>query len=300
MTDELKPMDLGKLLDRTFKMTFSNFRKNIKLFLIFTGIFFGTLVLFTLIGVVYYFFNKGLFENLSDPSGFLPLLPVLIPVILIFTIIMTVVSIFYNGMLFDVFIKSFLGKDWNIKDSFLFIRQKFFTIFVSGILCFFVLVGGILMCFIGVIPMSVFICLVLPAILFENKSITGSVSRSFKLVSYSFWSILGYSILLNIIISFGASILQYVFVGIFGLLSFLYKNDYGNMTFITLMIVFAVVFIIFYLVLCLIIYALNSAFYILIFFNQKIKFENFGIEMMTNSIIKSDDGDGEDGEGEKQ
>jgi hypothetical protein len=284
-SNELKPMGLGSILDKTFKITFFNFKKNFKLFLIFIGILILLLILIGIIIFAVYFFNRDLFENISNASNVLKIFIFTVPLVLIITLISAVIGIFYTGMIYDVFIKAFTETEWNIKTSFSFIKKKFWTIFFSGLLTSLILIGGYLMCFIGIYPMIIFTSLVLPAVLYENKGIGDSISRSFKLVSYSFWYILGYMFVFNLIIS---AVITFVFyflmIPLVIFISF-FQNNYQSISFIAGISIIGLLCSIIFIIMMVIYYALHSSFSILIFFNQKIKFENYGVEIMTESLI---------------
>ncbi len=280
--EELKPMDLGAILDKTFRMTFSNMKKYLKVFLMYFGVIFGITVFITAIIIGFLIAAGFTFDDFGQPEILAPFLLTIIPVSTIAIILIIFIVIIFNGMIYDIFAKSFIGEDWNFKSSFKFIKSKFWTIFLASILGFFILIGGYLMCCIGVLPMLAFVSLILPAIICENKNSTGAISRSFKLVSYSFWKVFGSILLFMIIV--GA--LSFIFQIGFQALPFLFQtldND-NNIRMIIFISIFTVILYILYLAYSILATALSSAFYVLIFYNQKIKHENFGVEFLADSI----------------
>ena len=280
--EELKPMDLGGILDKTFRITFSNMKKYIKVFLMYFGVIFGITLLILAI-VIGFFIAMGFsFESFSEPEILTPFLLTIIPLSIIAIIIIIFIAIIFTGMIYDIFIKSFIGEEWDFKSSFKYVKSKFWTIFLAGILCFFIIIGGYLMCCIGILPMIALISLVLPVIIYEKENATGSISRSFKLVSYSFWKVLGSVILFIIIVQ----TLSIVFQIGFQFLPFMLQSlDSGkNIQMIIFISIFTIVTYILYLAYSILASALYGAFYVLIFFNQKIKHENFGVEFLADSI----------------
>ena len=47
------------------------------------------------------------------------------------------IAIIFTGMIYDIFIKSFIGEDWDFKLSYKYIKSKFWTIFGTYILIIF-------------------------------------------------------------------------------------------------------------------------------------------------------------------
>ena len=280
--EELKPMDLGAILDKTFRITFSNMKKYIKVFLMYFGVLFGiTLLVFAI--VIGFFIATGFsFENFSEPEILVPFLLTIIPVSIIALIIIIFIAIIFTGMIYDIFAKSFIGEDWDFKSSFKYAKSKFWTIFLAGFLCFFIIIGGYLMCCIGVFPMLALISLVLPVIIYEKENATGSISRSFKLVSYSFWRVFGSVLLFTIIVQALSLVFQIGFQFLPLMIQSL--NSGRNIQMIIFISILSIITYILYLAYTILASALSAAFYVLIFFNQKIKHENFGVEFLANSI----------------
>lgn len=280
--EELKPMDLGAILDKTFRITFSNMKKYIKVFLMYFGVIFGITILISAIIIGFLIAHGFNFDNFDQPEILAPFLLTIIPMSIIALILIIFIAIIFTGMIYDIFIKSFIGEDWNFKSSFKYVKSKFWTIFLANILSFFILIGGYLMCCIGVLPMMALISLILPAIIYEKENATGAISRSFKLVSYSFWRVFG-SILLFMLI---VGSLSFVFQIGFQALPFMIQasNKGNNIQMIIFITIFSVILYILYLAYSILASALSSAFYVLIFYNQKIKFENFGVEFLADSI----------------
>ncbi len=306
---ELKVMDIGNIIDRTFKMILSKNSLRLILFYILLNIFF----VFILAWLVFYSFGFDInnFNFDFNQSSFLSKLPVFIPVVFIVIILMIFISIVYNSMTTDLYSNIFINKEWTIKESFNMSIKKagtfifyYFLLFIFGLILSLVYIGisilfGLLATVspLFIIPLFlfvfalyivifagfIFITLSLPAIVIDNLTAMKSLIRSFKLVKHNFWRILGSNLLLSIIISFVTYILLFIIIIIVILILLLLKIDLTNSS------VIAAIFIISYmalLLLILIIYqCMQSAFNVLIFYNQKIKNEGFGVQMLAESMI---------------
>ena len=280
--EELRPMDIGMMLDKTFRLCFSNLKKYLKVFLIYFAVFLLFSLIIAGIFLGFYFFNGKSFEKFSDPKVILPFLIFMIPIFILIFIVLLIIWAFYTGMIYDLFVKSFLGEEWNFKDSFKYVKSKIFSIIISYILIFFILIGGYMMCCIGILPMMAFITMVLPALMFENISASNGISRSFKLASYSFWRVLGSKLLMGIIVGALSIIFQvfFQFISMFGISMNLFTGQYMNVW----IAIIAAVYIL-YLMYTIVANALTITFNIILFFNQKIKFENFGVEQLAERMI---------------
>jgi hypothetical protein len=295
MLNELKPLDLGGILEKTFRLTFSNLIKNIVLFLIYFGII--ICVFIGIAGVVIYLiqtnkidpdminfmnffqtYDYTLLQNsIQSLFGiFIPLIPFLILAYIIFFI----VQVFYNGMLNDIFIKSITGETWNFKSSFNFIKTKFWRLAGTGFISGFIILGGFILCCIGIIPAVIIIAFFIPAILFENKKIGESVSRGFKLISYNFWGIIGTFLLLYLI----EIVVSLIFNGITGVINIFFISLKTGENANIYLIVNTLVLYIVRAPLSILYQALDTAFFNVIFFNQKVKHENYGIEVLANTL----------------
>ena len=145
------------------------------------------------------------------------------------------------------------------------------------------------MCCIGVFPMLALISLVLPVIIYEKENATGSISRSFKLVSYSFWRVFGSVLLFTIIVQALSLVFQIGFQFLPLMIQSL--NSGRNIQMIIFISILSIITYILYLAYTILASALSAAFYVLIFFNQKIKHENFGVEFLANSITADQSSD---------
>lgn len=294
----LKPLDLGSIIDKSFRLTFSNMTKNFLIFIIYLGISIVSLIIIAAFLIFIVSTNRidmdilnfrnlySLFDSVNYRDTFMSLYNVFlafIPVLVIFAIFLFVVQIFYLGMLNDIFIKSITGEQWNFKTSFHFVRSKFFVLAGANILGFFILIAGTLFFCVGAIPASIIVAFIFPAVLFENEKTAGSISRSFKLVFYDFWPCVGYFIVLSLIIGAISFVFDLFTNFLSGFISGFMKTTDSIDLYVTAI---SASFIILILKTPLTIFteAIQRAFFNLLFFNMKIKHENYGIEMLALSI----------------
>lgn len=278
---EFKPMRFGDVIDKTFRLTFGNLRNYLKIFIIFYG------VLFLIIGLIaikiYSIYTNA--QNLEYSLFFNDNLYILVILGLVAAFSTLIFSTFGVGMTTDLFSKSFLGEYWDFRNSFLYVKSKFWSIFVSSFLSVLVVLCGILCFFIGVYPATILISCVIPALINEDLTGSGSIKRSFELTKNKFWSLFGSFILFSFLNSALGFIYQ-IFISIFTVVASVAPN-FGALTGARI----SVVTIIFYLFLftstvlyiC-IVGALSTAYYVVQYFNQRIKFENFGAEVMSQNL----------------
>jgi hypothetical protein len=296
--ENLKPLDFGGIFDRTFRLTFSNLLKNIYIFAIYLAI--GIAALLVIAGIAaFLIFSKKIdpdfltmissfrtfdFSGLQDSfRQILQILISLIPVFIVFMIFFIIVQIFYLGIVNDIFIKSITGESWDLKTSFALVAKKFWTLTGAAFICVFIVIGGLCLCCVGVFPAVIISSLVCPLILFENLKVTSSISRSFKMISLDFWPSVGTYIVCYLIIlaiNYGSSFI----IGIFaGLSNFFFKSQDTNDVYFHLIIQNLIIYILMIPV-SIFVQALQISFFNVLFFNLKVKFENYGVEMMALSI----------------
>ncbi len=278
---EFKPMRFGDVIDKTFRLTFGNLRNYLKIFIIFYG------VLFLIIGLIaikiYSIYTNA--QNLEYSLFFNDNLYILVILGLVAAFSALIFSTFGLGMTTDLFSKSFLGEYWDFRNSFLYVKSKFWSIFVSSFLSVLVVLCGILCFFLGVYPATILISCVIPALINEDLTGSGSIKRSFELTKNKFWSLFGSFILFSFLNSALGFIYQ-IFISIFTVVASVAPN-FGALTGERI----SVVTIIFYLFLftstvlyiC-VVGALSTAYYVVQYFNQRIKFENFGAEVMSQNL----------------
>ena len=280
--EELKEMNLNAMFDKTFRISFGCIRKNIKFFLLYFGASIGiSIILLAVLGISIFSLYRNDIMELSDSRDLLPIMAGLSPFFLIFFVIMIIFYVFYSGFVSDMAIKAFLSQEWKFTKSFQLIKKKFFPIFFTSILAGLFSALGILACGIGIIFLSTFVCLIIPIILYENLHYGKTIQRSFQLVGKNYWSIFGHILLMGIIIQAASFVFQLFmpfFINIFQ----------TTLSSVEAIIPLVLILILMYIVLIIygfIAYVLQITLIVLLFFNQKIKHENFGVEILAESVI---------------
>ena len=271
--NDLKPLDIGGIFNTAFRLSFSNFKKFFKVFLIYSAIYILFYILYAASTVlsVQYIILRGA------------------ALLIYYTAVYFLTSVF-SGIYTDFFLKAYLGEEWNLKSSSRLVFSRFGTLLFATFLAFLIICGGFILLIIGCIVFGLFLSFIYPVIIFEEKTAGKAVARSFKIVSYSFFRLLGtYFIYILILL---ASII--IIGGIISIPLMLYlmnnqeiiKNLADNLTpgYIIPLIIFAVVYLILYFVYLMLITSLSSALNIVLYINQKVKFEQFGIENMVESL----------------
>jgi|GEM_PF-5491215 len=316
---ELKIMDIGAIFDKSFRMIFNkNFLKIIGLMLILT--FIANLSQILIIRIFYP--NYLTLLNPMNNWGNITSNPaILIIISIIFLLIIFIVYAFFSALSMDLFKKLFLQKEWTLRSSIKEIKNKIhkiFLFFLLMIVIFFVImffytiaitiISGLLGAVLSlispvlvIIAMIIFIIaylfmaaiiislfsLAIPIIIVEGKNMIDSVMRSMKLVGHSFWRIVGTITLLLCILFFLFIILLLIF-GIFTAIYFAIINNDTKTNLISNVNILSVITIIFNIIISLLFYfilGLVLSFVLLIFYNQKIKIENYGIEFLAETMI---------------
>ncbi len=298
MEKKYKVMSVADIIDKSFRMTISNLKNYIRLYLRFIPVMLIILaVLLVLSAAVFVplsFSNMLTLEEIvGNPLYFLQssssfgAMIFKTSVSIFFFIayfVVIILSLKYYGASIDLIIKDFTGDRWDMKESLRFAGTKIVTMIGSGFLASFIVIAGIIFCCIGIIPALVFVSLVFPAIIYENADAVSSISRSFKLVSYNFFPILGAWLIFIIIyygISFLISIIGSVPMSILGTISQTSDNSfYTAMLAIVGLILFCI-----QIPIAMVLNCFYMSYTTCIFFNQKIKYENWGIESMIENMI---------------
>lgn len=279
MITEFKPLDFAGILDKTIKLFLMSSKSFLKLFFTFFAVI--NIIISSIFGIVvwYIFQTEGLLNKIKDmpfvmSDTYTQKLFFLIPASLVLLFIIIIISLMYNCMTYELYIKSFLNEGWDIKQSFKFSSQKIKPMFIASILLFLILIGGLLLCCIGTIPLTALLSLVFPILIFEGLSPTESIKKSFNLVKNDFWQILACILLMQMVLSFLSAFLQLFSYGF----NIFIPHMTANMTTlnISIFIILSILFISFTVLISLLSTAFMTILNVVIYFNQKAKIEGFG------------------------
>ncbi|HOV14465.1 MAG TPA: hypothetical protein PK771_09295 [Spirochaetota bacterium] len=283
MNYQIKPLDFSGVFEKAFKLTLSNIKSYSKLYMIFFGVILAVLGL--IFGAFYWYIvnNEGFFSKIKempyimrDPSSFKILL-IIIPIIIALYVILLIMGSIFTYMSYDLFIKGFLNEPWDMRMSFNIAKTKIGRIFGAIFGVSFVVLGGVLLCCVGLIPAYVFTALILPVLVYENLGISASFKRAYELTKPNFWEVFVLIFVYLFIMSFLGGFIQF-FSFFFGLIIPQLSNGSPNSTALLLLVVLSIVFTIVILLIGLISNAFSNAFYTILYFNQRVKVENFGQE----------------------
>jgi hypothetical protein len=87
-------------------------------------------------------------------------------------------------------------------------RYYFFRVLGSGIVIFFLLLVGFLLCFIPGIYLMPVMYLILPIIVIENASFSYAFNKSFRLIKNNWWVVFGVIFIMSLIIGVGSSVVS--------------------------------------------------------------------------------------------
>lgn len=288
ISEELKPLTIGEIFDKTFRLTFATMKRFLPIFIVISLI---QVVISHLSQLLLYAIVPGM-DSLAyqdDPLTLFANLGQIIIVSLGIGLISGIFSIIFYAFLTDLFIKSYLNEEWQLGDSLQKVLKKIHILLLTGIMAVTIALSGLLACGVGAIATSIFVSFIIPAIVFEEQGIGGSIIRSFKLVSYDFGGLLGSYLLWGLMMAFAS----FVFGGILSTITLLMSGllgelgNFGSLSssgapLFSLATLFSIPFS---MIIVAVTTALNFAFNVILFFNQKVKYENFGMERMAEAFV---------------
>ena len=145
--------------------------------------------------------------------------------------------------------------------------------------------GGFLLCFVGVIPATVFVSLIIPVLVYENVGAIESFKRSITLVKNDFWLILIQIFVLQLILSFLSGFIQLFSIGFSAIIPQI-SGSTPNSAMIILFVAISILFLIAIIIVSFFSSAFSISFYVILYFNQRVKVEDFGVERLTEDSTR--------------
>jgi len=201
----------------------------------------------------------------------------LIPVIILITIIILLLSVIFRGMVCDLYLKTYSNNVWTFKSSLNYIKNRFGSILGGFFLVILMTIGGILCFCIGIIPVMVFTLFIFPVILFENTKAFDSISRSINLIKKDFWRILSI-LLVYIIIAFGIYASYTLIIQFVASSFYQAKGEALNSLIMSGPISFQLIYLSLNVLCSFIISGFASALEVVLYFNQKVLREDYGVQ----------------------
>jgi hypothetical protein len=297
---ELTTMSPGEIFDTAFKMIFRCFKYIFLMHLFFLLI--EAVTGLVSVGFISIFSSESLQQILTRfiLRSYIPTQGLLQVIYQLFsTVISMVISIIHGAMLNHLFINNYLGKGWTVRQSLDMLYNKFWALVGAWLVISLMITAGIIALCVGALVMFSFTLFVVPIIIHEDRPVSSAISRSFSLVSRNFWAITG---IITIVFCIG---LFFIMLQLYGFRIF--KYFYGRMVMestydVTLVDFFlgdsipgsagmillvAGVKNLGFAVYTLVVGSLFPLFPVLLYFNQVIRHENFGISSMIENYEKS-------------
>lgn len=295
--EEFKTMHLGQLLDKTFRLTLSSLRNYLKFHILFFFIFVVSTVLFYILIVwavshdTVDTYISSMTQTVNEEAAVASFIFFCLGLLMLCPIF-----VLWFTMMIDMFGKSYLKQRWSLKKSLPLSLRKYFhsTLFIlillpaltSGHILNIIFQFGnnlnftallFLINWLLLIPATLFISAI-PAAVHEDISLIKAIKRSIKLSTYSFLSLFFKVSLFSLIgLAVNVALSPFLYIKLSYTLNFA-----GLDKIIVIMMLFTI--------LCSIIvypftYLFTSAFHTLLYYDQRIKHEDFGVEKMVEAFI---------------
>lgn len=301
MTDEeLKPLTFGQVIDKTCRLGFSCIRSFLPVYLLnfflFTAFFALSNYIFSLMINIDFI---DIFSGHALSSGRLN--QNILELLLYYVVIsfVTLPAIYTIAIIMSLTIKSYLNQEANLWKEAGYIAKKYPAILITAIIATFIILLGTLACGVGMFTAMLFLAFYIPAMIYENNGIFGAINRSIKLTSYSFWQLLVTFFLPGLIISLFSLGVELVVNSLILKLSGIeggYKdlmvgllNGGENFRNFTVLLAAGTAITMINVTLSIIDIAMRTSFHIVLFFNQKVKYENYGMERMAEFFAEGSD-----------
>lgn len=295
MSIPLKPLLFGDFFEVIYKLLYSNIKKILIINFI-------ALLIGLFLTAIYY-----LFINIIKNNNYL--VTIIIGGLSIFFIIFFM--IYYSGILTDLFINSINEKIWSLKKSFNFINNFKAKIFISGLIYVFFNYVVMIILYLPILlimrydssisnfnifiqicsycilfPVNVLCSLAIPIIIFENMGPIKSIKRSINLIKKDFWSILGINFIFHLILLLIIVILLIGF-GILIAIGVSLNISFSTFSANSLIIIFiGLILSIITTVICSFFLPLLLGLHCIVYFNQRIRHESFGMEILVNNVTE--------------
>lgn len=302
--NELKALHPGQILVKTFKHSFSCLFNHLPTHIVFGLLYLTAIILFIGLpaGAMIVTNFPGLYAlGYMGPEALSVLITLLI------YLVTFPVTLFWYMTVYNMQIKKVLNEKWSLGPSLKLAARKFFPLLFVNIICYIIPVAALFIflravlqlysttLYIGFIagaalPAPFLICLA-PLILHENRGPIAAIGRSIRLTAYSFFRIVGtlalFTAALLIVSLFPAALLKLSSVALYALGD---EIQFFGLIVIGLLLLPLLPYT----------YIAMMTFSTLIYFNQKVKYENFGVEeVFAKAMEMTDSTDDDEGSNNK-
>ncbi len=287
MNRNLQQLTFSGIFENTFRLCLSSLKLYLKLFFLFLGVI--LLIVLISIGFVYWHTmdNQSFVQTLREMpyvmsnGSYLKNLVFMIPLIFVVVVLIVIFSSIFIYMSFDLFIKNYLGEYWELKSSFSRAKSKILKTIGSIFLMYLIMFVGFLLCCIGVFPAYIVVSLIMPILVYEDPNITGTLKKSYNLVKINFGDLLLLFLLLFLIVGSLSAVMQLLGLFFSGLLAVYSKSSSSVST--LFLIIISLIYGILIFAITILSSIFTNAFYVVLYFNQKVKIGDISDEVADSS-----------------
>ncbi len=220
----IRPMGLGDILDGSLRL----YRRNFGQFLGIVAIAYLPAVLLQL-GAMYWILSGMLNAetgSADDPASMLPYLGGMMALLVGSAAIYLIAVPLAQGALIWAVSRRYLGKSISIGEAYRQVLRRFGHLLVAVILTGLATLGGTLLCVIPGIVVSFMFSFATIEVVLEDRDGVDAMRRSWQLVSYDFWKVVGTLVVLGILVAAAT----YALSAPFSLISMIPSQDETAMT----------------------------------------------------------------------
>lgn len=276
-TFALAPLTVADVLDLTFSLLRKSWRQILPLVLLY-AVPAGVLSGISAAVQDDRSFNYGFFGNAF--SGDSNLSGSTVVVFIILTLLSVVLSVafkpFIQGAITRLIAAEYLGREMQAKEALLGVKPLFWRFLLAYILVYLILGFGFVLLLLPGIAFGVLLTAVTPVIAIEEEKVGNAIGRSWALMKLRFWSYLAIRFVMYLIAFVASLLVQVVPIGL-AFLFFALNIDALGAVFMALGSVFGE----------LIAMPIGAIVVTLIYFDARVRFEGFDLQMMAARIPQS-------------
>jgi len=202
-----KLRDFGQIINDSFTFLKENFKPLFKSLFIICGFF----ILISTVSTVFTYMNMSTTFNLDMNSYDAQSKPVAYFISVLVSAFILILTQAFIHLVTLCYISVYLQKNNTtptLAEVWGYFRYYFFRVLGSGILIFFILMIGFMLCFIPGIYLGPISYLIIPIIVIENSSFSYAFNKSFRLIKNNWWLVFGVIFIMSLIVGVASSIVS--------------------------------------------------------------------------------------------
>jgi len=202
-----KLRDFGQIINDSFTFLKENFKPLFKSLFIICGFF----ILISTVSTVFTYMNMSTTFNLDMNSYDAQSKPVAYFISVLVSAFILILTQAFIHLVTLCYISVYLQKNNTtptLAEVWGYFRYYFFRVLGSGILIFFILMIGFMLCFIPGIYLGPISYLIIPIIVIENSSFGYAFNKSFRLIKNNWWLVFGVIFIMSLIVGVASSIVS--------------------------------------------------------------------------------------------